>query len=129
MFLRFVTTRVDEDSRRPEGLFTAAYELRDSQTLDPDERKRMDEILIWFNQHLPAPPKKFSAGRAIFWFKSTGGKAQECIEQMWDLVHLIREHDYHVEVLKCRTLGNICYEDDFQVAAYPSPQDSRVAVS
>ena len=129
MFLRFVITQVDEDSRHPQGLVAAAYELLNSGSLNSIEWTRIREILDWFDQHLPAPPEEFSAGRAIFWFKSRKRKARESMQRMWELVYLIREHGYHVEVHKCRTLANICYEDEIQVAAYPSARDSRTIMS
>jgi hypothetical protein len=125
MFLRFVTTRIDEDSHRPEGVLVASYSLSDSGTLSSDEWKRLREILDWFNVHLPHPPKSFVAGRAIFWSKST---AAGSISRSWELVHLLRHHSYHVEVHKCRHLANIVYEDEFQVAAYPSKRDGKIAV-
>ena len=129
MFLRFTIGRVDEDSHRSQGLFVAAYELLDSGNLNSDEWKRIREILDWFNQHLPHPPEEFSKGRAIFWFRSKRPKAQECINRTWELVHLMREHGHHVKVHKCRALGNICYRDELQVAAYPSSGDSRIVVT
>ncbi len=30
MYLRFVVTFIDEDSHKPQGVFTAAYEMQDS---------------------------------------------------------------------------------------------------
>jgi hypothetical protein len=125
MYMRFVTTRIDEDSRRPRGVFVAAYALLDSGDLSGDERKRVREILDWFNTYLPHPPKSFKAGRAIFWFKSN---AEESISQIWELVYLLREYGHHVEVHKCRRLRNIHYEDELQVAAYPSKTDGRITV-
>jgi hypothetical protein len=125
MFLRFATTRIDEDSHKPQGVFAAAYSLLDSGDLNSDEWQRLREILDWFNEHLPHPPKKFSADRAIFWFWSN---AEESINRIWELVHLLRLHGYHVEVYKCRRLGNICYRDHLQVAAYPSVLDSKITV-
>src|ERR1035438_7296179 len=104
MFLRFVTTRVHKDSRKPEGVFAAMYSLLDSGSLDSEEQKRLREIRIWFNKNLPPPPDSFSATRAIFWFKSN---AEESIGQIWELVHLLRLHGHHVEVFKCRRLANI----------------------
>jgi hypothetical protein len=123
MYLRFATTRIDEDSRKPQGVFVASYLLLDSGELTNDEWKRVREILDWFNKHLPHPPKSFLAGRAIFWFKSS---AKESIEQIWELVELLRHHGYYVEVQKCRRLANIRFQDDFQVAAYPSDLDGRI---
>ena len=125
MFLRFVTTRIDEDSRKPQGVFAAAYLLLDSGDLNPNEWQQVREILDRFEKYLPHPSKNFSANRAIFLFWSN---ADESIKRIWELVHLLRLHGYHVEVYKCRRLANICYRDQFQVAAYPSEQDGKITV-
>jgi len=82
-------------------------------------------MLNWFNANLPTPPKHFSAGRAIFWFKSN---AEETVRNIWELVYLLRQHGHFAEVHKCRRLGNICWEDRFQVAAYPSKLDGKITV-
>jgi hypothetical protein len=125
MFMRFVTTRMDEDSRKPQGVFVAAYSLLDSGDLSSEEWKRVRGILDWFNAHLPHPPSSFSTGRAIFWFKSS---AKESISQIWELVYLLRQHGHHIEVHKCRHLANISYQDRLQVAAYPSDRDGRTII-
>ena len=125
MYMRFVTTRIHKDSRKPEGVFAASYSLVQSDNLTSDERERVREIQIWFNKNLPNPPSNFSAARAVFWFKST---AKESIGKIWELVHLLRHYGYQVEVYKCRTLANICYEDKLQVAAYPSGRDGKITV-
>jgi hypothetical protein len=123
MYLRFTTTNVHPDSKKPEGVFAAAYRLRDSGDLDSIERERLRDILIWFQQHLPRPPSNFDASRAIFWFRST---AAESIAQIWELVQILREHRHHVAVHRCSDLANICYQDDCQVAAHPSDRDGKI---
>jgi hypothetical protein len=125
MHLRFVTTRIDEDSHKPQGLFVASYALLNSGDLTQDEWKQAREILIWFNKNLPHPPKRFVAGRAIFWFRSS---AEESIRKIWELVHLLRQHEHFVEVQKCKRLGNILYEDKLQVAAFPSKLDAKITI-
>jgi len=111
MFLRFTIKEIDEDSRKPQGVFTAAYSLLDFGDLDSNEWKRLRELLDWFNEKLPHPSDSFYASRAIFWFKSD---AHDSIGRIWELIHLLRLHGYHVDVYKCRLLGNISYEDEFQ---------------
>ena len=54
-------------------------------------------MINWFNANLASSPKEFDARRAIFCFKSS---AEESIRKIWDLVHVLREHGYHVEVHK-----------------------------
>jgi hypothetical protein len=121
MFLRFVITRIDDDSHKPQGLFIAARDLLDSGDLSLDERHQLQETLSWFNKNLPVPRLK-RASMAIFWFKSD---AEECVKRMWDLANLLRTHGYYVELQKWRKLGKIIYEDNFQVAAYPSVYDRK----
>ena len=125
MYLRFVTTRVHKDSHKPEGVFAAAYALLESGDLTRDEWKVLREMLNWVNANLKSPPKSFAARRAIFWFKSS---AEDNIRRIWDLVHLLRQHGIYLEVHKCRTLGNVLWEDESQVAAFPSKRDGRITV-
>jgi hypothetical protein len=125
MFLRFAITQIDEDSRKPKGVFVAASALLDSCDLEVEESKHLRELLDWFHENLPEPPEDFYASRAIFWFKSS---AHESVSRIWELVQLLRLHGYHVQVYKCRRLANVSYQDEFQVAAYPSDRDARVTV-
>jgi hypothetical protein len=125
MFLRFAITQIDEDSHKPQGIFVAVYDLIDSCELTQEESKQLRELLDWFSENLPTPPEDFYASRAIFWFKLS---AHETINRIWELVHLLRLYGYHIEVRKARRLSNISYEDEFQVAAYPSTRDSRITV-
>lgn len=126
MYLRFVVTQVDEDSHQPKGLFVAAHEILESGDMSLDDRKQLREVLFWFNKNLPSPyisgPKNQVAYRAIFWFKA---EAAECIARIWEMARYLQHHGYLVEVQKCRTLGNIIYEDQFQVAAFPSKDDRK----
>lgn len=119
MFLRFVITQIDDVSHQPRGLFQPAYDLLETGDLSQDERIQLREVLIWFDKHLPSP-RGMVASRAIFWFKPG---ADGCVSRVWELAHLLRYHGYLVDVQKCRGLGNVIYEDEFQVAAYPSKLD------
>lgn len=125
MFLRFAIKQIDEDSRKPLGVLNAAYDLLDSYALDSVDAQRVRELLEWFSENLPAPPDEFSANRAIFWFKSN---ADESISRIWELVHLLSSHGHHIDVYKTRHLANVAYEDDYQIAAYPSDRDGRITV-
>ena len=54
MFLRFSVKQVDEDSRKPRGVFSAAYALLDYGDLESNEREQLGTILEWFKEHLPS---------------------------------------------------------------------------
>ena len=55
MYLRFVTTRIDEDSHKPQGVFQASYALLDSGDLTRDQWEYVRGMIIWFNGNLPTP--------------------------------------------------------------------------
>lgn len=126
MYLRFVITQIDEDSHQPQGLFIASDALLKSAELDADERKRLQEVLIWFSKNLPAPNKPYITGNVMFWFKTT---AQEHIRRMWELVHILRAHGYLVEVHKRDYLYDLVYWDEYQVAARFSRADGKRTIN
>ena len=75
---------------------------------------------MWFSDELPEPPR-FARSRdsaahkkAISWFKSS---AQNHISKIWELVHFLREHGIHVNMIKTDAPGFVVYEDDHQVVA------------
>jgi hypothetical protein len=121
MYLRFVVRKCDETSHRPQGLFTVAYDLVNDGDLTPDERSTLQDVLIWFEKNLPSPGSRM-ATRAIYWYKDS---AHECIRRMWELASLLETQGYYCDVLKYRSLGNIVWEDENQVKAYPSRDDVR----
>ena len=53
MYLRFTTLKMDEDSKRPEGVFVAAYRLLKSGDLSASEWKHLREILDWYEAVRP----------------------------------------------------------------------------
>jgi len=65
----------------------------------------------------------YSCNNAVFWYKTS---ATECITRMWKLTNILRSHDYAIELQTCKRLGNMMYQDEYQVAAYPSNGDRRI---
>jgi hypothetical protein len=122
MYIRFVITQINEASHQPQGLFRAADTLLNSGDLTTEERKRLQDVLVWFNINLPAPNQRRIQGRVTFWFLIS---AQDCLRRMWEMVCILRAHDYFVEVHKGEHLHNCIYRDKYQVAAQPSPCDAK----
>jgi hypothetical protein len=71
---------------------------------------------VWFEEHLPLPDRSKLEPRAIFWFKSS---ADQMVKKPWGLVEILRDHGLHVELIKTRRPGRVCYVDDYQVGAVP----------
>lgn len=122
MYVRFVTDRLDDDTREPVGVFAVAYELVDDVSVPEYLRTEMRKTLDWFKSNLPVPdqfarsrrPHRLDKG--ICWFKSS---ATECMSHVRYLVHLVSEEHVIVRELVTEVPGYAIYEDDFQVVAEP----------
>jgi hypothetical protein len=124
-FLRFVTDRIDPDSHVAQGLFGAAYALRDEGVLEEHERVWFAEVVGWFEQHLHVPKHfdldlpscaKAERGRVIYWFKAS---AQQPIQRMRQVATMLRHHGVGTRVLRTVRPGHVVYEDASQVGAIP----------
>ena len=120
MLIRFVVRKRDSDSQVEQGLIHAAEDLRHQGRLADEEQERVQELLRWFNRHLPVPGRfarsrrPNACKRAISWFKPT---ARECLVRMQALAAILHGHGCEVERLTTDRPGYVVYEDDYQVVA------------
>lgn len=124
MYLRFVLSKIDEDSERALGLFHAVWDLRDAGKLYSHEEAQHDEIRWWFAASLERPTR-FTAAKAPFyrkkkralsWFKDS---ATEHIAQIRELMWMVENHGVYVRTLKAERVGYVVYEDEYQIVAEP----------
>lgn len=124
MFVRFVTTELDEESHKELGVFHAAGKLRDRGLLWQAEEALFQEIRDWFNINLEKP-KRFTCAKppyyrrrqnGISWFKDSAG---EHIGKMREMVALLKHHDVPVQMIKTTRPGYVVHEDEFQIVAVP----------
>ncbi len=97
----------------------AAHGLLTSGDLSNAEADDLQNLLDWFNAHMPCPDearRRVLSRRAVFWFRPS---AHAYIKKSWELVHLLRLHGLLVEVQKTRSPGSIVYADHYQIAAIP----------
>lgn len=126
MFIRFVSGEIDEDSHVSAGLFCAAGDLRCSDGLPGYEFDALEELGIWFNDHLVSPfdylPEHPRYEPAVCWFKST---AHKHLAKAWELVAILERNDVLIWTIRSRRTGYVYYEDEVQVFARPHPDVRR----
>ncbi len=125
MFLRFVSQVKHPDTGVEAGVFTVAYDLRDSGQLQAHEQKDLEALLAWFANNLEEPTrfnKTRSKGwyrratKGVSWFKPT---AIEHISKMRELAAFLEQYGHHVRTIKQQSPGYVVYEDEHQVVAEP----------
>ena len=57
MFIRFVTDQLDDDTCRPLGVFSVAYDLLEQDTLADFQRAEIQQTINWFKSNLPIPDR------------------------------------------------------------------------
>ena len=73
MLLRFVLPRSHPDTGVEEGVFGAAYELRDGTLASNSDRRALEELLSWFGANL-ATPQRFNRSKSKGYYRrNTGG--------------------------------------------------------
>jgi len=108
-----------------EGFFHAAYNVKRNPGTSGIDIDRITEILGWFDDNLEEPIKftkstpkggyrRFTKG--ISWFNPG---AVNHIKKAFEICTILKEHGYHIDVLKTDRPGYIVYEDDNQIVAEP----------
>jgi len=126
-YVRFVLKRRNRASGVADGVFEAIREVESSLRAGHADHERLRELDQWFDEHLPSPARRrvsksksiYSYGRnarGIAWLKDT---ATECISRMRELVAILEKHGHRVEMIREDRVGQVVYEDEFQVVAEP----------
>jgi hypothetical protein len=122
MLIRFVVRVRDEDAHCLAGIFGAAYDLRDRRQLGEDEQRALEDLLRWFETHLPVP-KRFSRSRrsraqpkAVCWMKEGPGQH---FDKVRDLATLLERHGVSTRSVRTDRPGYVVYEDEYQIVAEP----------
>jgi len=123
--LRFVLLRSHPDTGVEDGIFDAAYELRDNARISISDRRLLEDLLSWFEANLGAPARfnrTSSKGyyrrrtKGVSWLKSTAGGH---IAKMRELAAILERNAYAVSQITSKRPGYVVFEDDHQIVAEP----------
>ena len=124
--LRFVQQRSHPDTGVEDGVFSAAYELRDGTRVAVQDRELLESLLSWFETNL-AIPERFNRTNSKGYYRrrNTAGvswikpSAQEHIAKMRALVLILENNGYLVSQITTTRPGYVIFQDDHQVIAEP----------
>lgn len=119
--IRYIVHQKVGQGRRPIGLFAAGYHLLKDGEVDESDYQRLAEVLKWFEDRLPIPPKHLIPEGALFWYQDAGPFS----ERMWELAHLLGEYGYTTELITATFVGRFVYQDEYQLAAIPPSRNHR----
>lgn len=126
-FIRFVINHPHLESGAYDGTFRLAYRLRGSSIAAPADRSALTAALNWFEGNIGTPSRRSwmaSRGhtqphtRGICWFKDT---AVDHLARMQEIRLVLERYGHQVQMLTEARIGEVVYEDEYQVIAEPRP--------
>jgi hypothetical protein len=117
-YIRFVVGRKDEESNVELGIFQAAAQALEWQTITGSEADELNELRSWFSGNLQRPTS-FGRDRlrlGICWFK-TG--STEHISRIWEMVKILERNSIYVKKIRTDRPGYVIYQDEWQLVAEP----------
>ncbi|MBP5175513.1 MAG: hypothetical protein ILP07_06350 [Treponema sp.] len=127
-YFRVHTADIAYITQQPRGIFTTVGKLVDAKILSEEETAEYWKNREYFEEVLPVPPFYESGNkeRATTWFKDTP-QGTDIWSQMGFYRSMCRK--YGVRLYRSDTdeiLGEIIYEDDFQIAVINTRKDLKV---
>jgi hypothetical protein len=116
--IRFCTLFNDPHSHSPQGVFQAAFTLREAGLLEGHEEEWLEREMAWLRMHLPSPTCLRESGneRAICWLRP---EARHAIDRVRGLATLLDYHGLPVTMVTTNRPGTVVYHDKYQVVAKP----------
>ena len=123
--LRFVLLRSHPDTGVAEGIFNAAYRLRENPNTSLQDRGELDALLSWLEANM-AVPRRFNSSKSkgyyrrktagVSWLKSS---ASTHLGKMRELSAILERNGFHVTQLRTDRPGYVVFEDEHQIVAEP----------
>lgn len=117
-YVRFVIGRKDDESNVEQGIFQAAAQALEWQTITGSDADELNKLRAWFSENLEKPT---SFGRdklrlGICWFKTA---STEHISRIWEMVQILERNGIYVKKIRTDKPGYVIYEDEWQLVAEP----------
>src|SRR5205085_6434012 len=129
--IRFALMRSHPDTGVEEGIFGAAYVLRDGGSTAASDRQAIEALLGWFETNL-AKPERFNRSKSkgyyrrntqgVSWLKPS---STEYISKMRELSDVLTRNGYLVSQITTDRPGYVVFEDDHQIVAEPFRGDRK----
>jgi hypothetical protein len=117
-YIRFVVGHKDEESRVEQGVFQAAAQALEWQSIQGSDADELNELRSWFSDNLEKPTS-FGRGKlnlGICWFKAS---STEHISRIWQMVNILERNAIFVKKIRTDKPGYVIYEDEWQLVAEP----------
>jgi len=128
VYVRFITSFINENGDVETGIFNALAFIRDNSLTKDDDVKSLTALMKWFNRYLAKPDRFSNSGNknpaaiSLSWFKDT---AKTDIQKIFELKEILLKYEITLEMVTSKNPGYIVYEDKHQISAIPFKSDRK----
>lgn len=116
MDFKYVRIQGREDAymtKYPKGIFGMCWRLVLDGKMSEEDAEKFKAIEQWFVENLPEPDPCKKQEKVVTFFKTS---AVEMFEKTKPIMRLLEKYNHPYDVVYTNFVGNIIYEDEWQVA-------------
>ena len=114
-YMRIQGRELSYVTQYPKGIFGMCWRMIYDGVMNEEDAEIFREIDRWFVENLPEPPMcKTGDQRVITFFKTA--TTEEMLKHIEPAMALLDKYNHPYDVVYTNFVGNIVYEDKFQVA-------------
>ena len=114
-YMRIQGRELSYVTQYPKGIFGMCWRMIYDGVMQEEDAETFREIDRWFVENLPEPPMcKTGDQRVVTFFKTES--TEEMLKHIEPAMKLLDKYNHPYDVVYTNFVGNIVYEDEFQVA-------------
>ena len=114
-YMRIQGRELSYVTQYPKGIFGMCWRMIYDGVMSEEDSELFKSINAWFEENLPEPPACQSGDKKVItYFKVES--TEEMLKHIEPAMALLDKYNHPYDVVYTNFVGNIVYEDEFQVA-------------
>ena len=114
-YIRIQGRELSYVTKAPKGIFAMCWRMIYDGVMSEEDAQCFKAVNQWFEENLPNPEVCLSGDQAVItYFKAES--TQEMLRQIEPAMKLLEKYDHPFDMVYTNYVGEIIYEDEWQVA-------------
>lgn len=114
-YMRIQGRELSYVTQYPKGIFGMCWRMIYDGVMSEQDAELFKAVNAWFEENLPEPPVCKTGDQKVITFFKTEATGK-MIKQIEPAMALLEKYNHPYDVVYTNFVGNIVYEDEFQVA-------------
>jgi len=114
-YMRIQGRELSYITQYPKGIFAMCWRMIYDEVMSEQDAELFKSINTWFEENLPEPPVCQTGDKKVITFFKTATTG-EMLKHIEPAMALLDKYNHPYDIVYTNFVGNIVYEDEFQVA-------------